>query len=123
MWICLLVKLLLKVLSNEMDLAESGIKFRRRIFSKIYVRPSYCDNFFRIKRHLVQLLAIRILIAKVAMKFITPQGKRGVFALVSWGVHFAVAYREKEHSYCEKFSDPLATGSKFVQIAIANNRM
>ena len=60
-----LVIVRLKVLSSEMDPAE--IRFPE-IYRKI--RPS-CEVHLKI---LVQLLAIRILIANTAMTFITPSG-------------------------------------------------
>ncbi len=49
--------MILKVLSSEMDLAESGLILWESL---------------NIKRRLAHLLAIRILIANAAIKFITP---------------------------------------------------
>jgi hypothetical protein len=59
-----------------MDLAESGIS--RQVVIKGWgaeileksVCPASCEKLLKIKRHLKQLLAIRILIANTAMKFI-----------------------------------------------------
>ncbi len=60
----------LKVLSREMDLPESG-SFRRevqRLLENLPLIPPSCESPLKIPRHLVQLLAIRILIPIVAMK-------------------------------------------------------
>jgi hypothetical protein len=64
-----LVLLILKVLSSEMDLAESRIiarsslKSESRRFPEKSVRPPSCECPLKIPRHLIQLLAIRIIIA------------------------------------------------------------
>jgi hypothetical protein len=44
----------------------------KEIFRKKSVRPASCESILKIQRHLGQLLAIRILTAKAAMKFIAP---------------------------------------------------
>jgi hypothetical protein len=63
----------LKVLSSEMDLAKSRliqkalIKRRGVEISANFVRPPSCETPLKIRRHLVQLLAIRILIPNAGM--------------------------------------------------------
>jgi hypothetical protein len=44
------------------------------LYKKKSARPQSCESPLKIPRHLVRLLAIRILIAKAAMKFIAPYG-------------------------------------------------
>jgi hypothetical protein len=67
---------LLKVLSSEMDEAKSGLP--RRFFIKErgseivsnFARPPSCEGTLKIQQRLVQMLAIKILIANVAITFI-----------------------------------------------------
>jgi hypothetical protein len=60
------------VLSSEMDLAEikfidkSSLKREAQIFSEKSVSPPSCESPFKIQRHLVQRLEIRILIPNSA---------------------------------------------------------
>jgi hypothetical protein len=55
-----------KVLSSEMDPAESRFIKRHGGFF-LYKNPPFCESL-KILRHLIQLLAIRILIPDAAMK-------------------------------------------------------
>jgi hypothetical protein len=61
-----------------MDQTKSGlirklfIKERAQRFLANFVRPSSCESPSKSKRHLVQLLEIRIIIANAVMKFIAP---------------------------------------------------
>ncbi len=71
-------QLFLKVLSSEMDPAE--FRFIWQVFIKergteIFLNPS-CESALKISRHLVQLLAVRILTANTAMKFMNSLRRR-----------------------------------------------
>jgi hypothetical protein len=74
--------LLLWILSSEMDQSKSGLIRRlfikgtgAEVFRKAVRLPS-SENPLKIPRQIVQLLAIRILIANAGMKFIAAFGRR-----------------------------------------------
>jgi hypothetical protein len=61
--VCILT---LRVLSNEMDLAENGLsclheRVKREDFSGKSVRPQSCEGPLKIPHHFIKLFAIRIL--------------------------------------------------------------